>query len=109
MGAEKENSSFESLNYRQIIRFFSDNNQEGTENIHDDIIDFFIDQFCIKQLNQKVSLKDLLNKIEKLILIEVLTRFNGCQKHASEFLRIKNTTLNEKIKRHKIRFVKILR
>lgn len=97
------------MDYKHIIRFVSDSNQEDTGSIHDDIIDLFIEQFCIRRLNQKVSLKDLLNKIEKLVLIEVLTQFNGCQRRTSKFLRIKNTTLNEKVKRHKIRFVKILR
>jgi len=70
--------------------------------IQDEIIDHFIDQVCIEQIERRVPLKDLLNQIETSILIHVLSRFNGRQKDASRFLKVKSTTLHEKIKRHHI-------
>jgi DNA-binding NtrC family response regulator len=110
---EKENFIWESFWDNYLPRYGSEKSRKGTdyadhligEKSHYEIIDQFIDQFCIKQIKHKVPLKDLLNKIEKVILIKVLSRFNGRHKAASRFLKIKNTTLHEKMKRHKIRFV----
>ncbi len=76
------------------------------KNLNDETIHQFIDQFCVKQIKKRVPLKDLMNRIEKVILTKVLSRFNGNQKAASQFLRIKNTTLHEKMKRHKVSFAK---
>jgi len=76
------------------------------KSFYDETINRFIDQFCHIQIKHKVPLKDLLDTIEKVILTRVLSRFNGHQKATSRFLRIKNTTLHEKIKKHKIRIEK---
>ena len=74
------------------------------KSFYDETIHQFIDQFCIRRIKSGVPLKDLMNTIEKVILTKVLSRFNGHQKAASQFLRIKNTTLHEKLKRHKVSF-----
>lgn len=78
-------------------------------NLLDEIIDPFIDGYCLKQIKHRIPLKDLLNTIERVILARVLSRFNGHQKEASQFLRIKNTTLHEKLKRHNISISKTSR
>ena len=63
----------------------------------------FIEYFCMRQ---RVPLRDLIGNIERTILVETLSYFEGNQKKAAEFLGIKHTTLNEKIKRYNIRFQK---
>jgi DNA-binding NtrC family response regulator len=71
-----------------------------------DVIDAFIDRFCVRQLKRKIPLKDLMNTIEKVILTKALSRFNGHQKATAQFLKIKPTTLHEKLKKHNIQFHK---
>jgi DNA-binding NtrC family response regulator len=114
LAPEKGNVIWESLWDKYLPRYGSKKSRKGTDSAdhligkksHDEIIDQFIDQFCIKQIKHKVPLKDLLTKIENVILVKVLSRFDGCQKDASRFLKIKSTTLHEKMKKHKIRIVK---
>jgi transcriptional regulator with GAF, ATPase, and Fis domain len=55
---------------------------------------------------QKVPLKELMNILERAILIRALSQLNGNQKNAAKFLGLKYTTLHEKIKKHNIRFRK---
>ena len=64
---------------------------------------FVVYDLCI---NEKTSLRNLINEIERSILIQILKRFNGSQKKAAEFLGIKPSTLCEKLKRYKVRFEK---
>jgi len=49
-----------------------------------------------------LDLKALLETLERRIIIEVLQATNGVQKEAAVRLGIKNTTLNEKIKKYGI-------
>lgn len=85
----------------------SDSAVDSAENnLLDEIVDPFIDGYCLEQIKHRIPLKDLLNTIERVILTRVLSRFNGHQKEASRFLRINTTTLHEKLKRYKIRFRK---
>lgn len=49
-----------------------------------------------------LDLKALLETLERRIIIEVLQCTNGVQKEAAVRLGIKNTTLNEKIKKYGI-------
>jgi len=67
------------------------------------LLRLFIEYFCLKQ---RIPLKNLISSVERTIIVRVLSHFNGNQKSAAEFLGIKRTTLNEKIKRYNIRFQK---
>ncbi|MFQ6069885.1 MAG: helix-turn-helix domain-containing protein [Candidatus Aminicenantales bacterium] len=51
-----------------------------------------------------LHLKEFIENVEKCIIVHVLSRVDGNQKRAAEILGMKYTTLNEKIKRYKIRF-----
>jgi DNA-binding NtrC family response regulator len=86
-----------------------DNSDDSVdEDFYDETIHQFIGQFCIKQIKNRVPLKNLMNTIEKVILTKVLSRLNGHQKATAQFLKIKSTTLHEKLKKHHIRFSKIV-
>ncbi len=66
---------------------------------------FFIGHFFH---NSNIPLKTFLEKMEKNIILKTLYRVNGGQKRAAEILGIKYTTLNEKIKKYRIRLSKDL-
>jgi DNA-binding NtrC family response regulator len=55
---------------------------------------------------QKVPLKELMNMVERAILIRTLSQVNGNLKSAAKSLGLKYTTLHEKIKKYNIRFQK---
>ncbi len=61
----------------------------------------FIEYFIVRR---GVSLKELLARVERNIIINTLSKVNGNQKRASVLLGLKHTTLNEKIKKYNIRF-----
>jgi DNA-binding NtrC family response regulator len=65
--------------------------------------DFFIDYFYIKE---NIELKDFMNSLERAILVKMLDRFNGNQKDTAFFLGVNHTTLNQKVRKHKINFFK---
>jgi len=67
------------------------------------ILRIFIEYFCMKK---RIPLKDLLEGIERMIIVRVLSHFDGNQKIAAAFLGVKYTTLNEKIKRYNISTIK---
>ena len=54
----------------------------------------------------KTSLKDFMDSVERNLILATLAKTGGSQIRASELLRVKKTTLNEKIKKHKICFHK---
>ena len=56
--------------------------------------------------NNNIPLKNFMGKIEKNIILRTLYRVNGEQKKAAEILGLKYTTLNEKIKKYRIRIQK---
>ena len=62
----------------------------------------------IKYFNsaQRVPLKELMNIVERAILIRTLSQLNGNLKNAAKFLGLKYTTLHEKMKKYNIRFRK---
>jgi DNA-binding protein Fis len=68
-----------------------------------EVFELFIEYFCVRQ---KVPFKELIGNVEKSILLRVLAQCNGNQRSAAEFLGIKHTTLNEKLKRYNIQFDK---
>jgi len=53
-----------------------------------------------------LDLKDLIQDIERGIIVRVLARVRGNQKEAARLLGLKHTTLNEKVKRFGIGFRK---
>lgn len=55
---------------------------------------------------QRVPLKELMNIVERAILIRTLSQLNGNLKNAAKSLGLKYTTLHEKIKKYNIRFQK---
>ncbi len=55
-------------------------------------------------LSSKVPLKDIVEGLERNIILRTLYKVNGNQKKAAHLLNVKYSTLNEKVKRYKIRF-----
>ena len=55
---------------------------------------------------QRVPLKELMNMVERAILIRTLSQLNGNLKNAAKSLGLKYTTLHEKLKKYNIRFRK---
>lgn len=55
----------------------------------------------------RMSLNDFLIRFERAIVFNTLVEMNGCQRRAAAFLKLKNTTLNRKIKVQHIQFTKI--
>ena len=53
--------------------------------------------------SSNIPLKNFMGKIEKNIILRTLYKVNGEQKKAAEILGLKYTTLNEKIKKYRIR------
>ena len=66
-------------------------------------LDFFIDYFYMQE---NIDLKDFMNSFERALLLKMLDKFNGNQKDTADFLGINHTTLNQKVKKHKIGFFK---
>lgn len=62
-----------------------------------------IEHFCFEN---QIPLKEIVESFERAVLIKVLSRFNGNQRRAAKYLRVKSSTLNEKIKKHNIHFKK---
>ena len=67
------------------------------------LLDVFIEYFFMRQ---RRPLREILNILEKAILIKVLSHVNGNQRDAAKFLDLKYTTLYEKVKKHNIKFSK---
>jgi DNA-binding protein Fis len=53
-----------------------------------------------------VSLNDFLAQFERAIVFQTLVEMNGCQRRAAKFLKLKDTTLNRKVKVQHIQFIK---
>lgn len=63
----------------------------------------FIDTLC---RGDRICLKRLLDTLERMIIIRALNRCRGNQRTAAVHLGLKYTTLNEKVKKHGLRFAK---
>lgn len=57
-------------------------------------------------MNKPITLKELIDRIERTIIVSVLSRVKGNQRKAAEILGVRYTTFHEKVKRHKISFQK---
>jgi transcriptional regulator of acetoin/glycerol metabolism len=71
--------------------------------LKDKLFWFFIEYFF---LNSNTPLKELIDGLEKSIILRTLHEVNWNQKEAANILKMKCSTLNEKIKRYDIRFRK---
>jgi DNA-binding NtrC family response regulator len=71
--------------------------------LKDKLFWFFIEYFF---LNSSTPLKELIDGLEKSIILRTLHEVNWNQKEAANILKMKCSTLNEKIKRYDIRFRK---
>jgi len=63
----------------------------------------FIETIC---RGDRICLKRLLDTLERTIIIRALNRCRGNQRTAAVHLGLKYTTLNEKVKKHGLRFAK---
>lgn len=79
--------------------------QQNKDEIFTDFWDPVIENYWF--LIQKFPLKELMDKLERTIIISALSKFEGNQRKTAKFLRLKPTTLYEKIKKHNIFFRKI--
>lgn len=96
---EKEMSMSQALP-PELTRLDEDRTREGGNGFRDEVFEVFAEFFCREQ---PVGLKSLMESLEKRIVIKVLHDVKGNQKDAAKLLGIKCTTLNEKLKKHKIR------
>lgn len=65
------------------------------------LYELFIEYFFMGEV---IPLKDIIGGMERDIILRTLLKVNGNQRKAARILRLKYTTLNEKIKKHNIRF-----
>lgn len=77
--------------------------REKREKFKNDMLELFIEFFCQQR---PLFLKELIENLEKCIILNALSKVEGNQKEAARALGIKYTTLNEKVKRYNIRFQK---
>ena len=96
----KRNKAGEAMhpNYSSV-----DNFSLREEKFRLDILKLFIEYFRIEK---RVPFKKLISSVERMIIIRALSQSDGNQRKAAQFLGIKHTTLNEKVKRYNIRIQK---
>jgi len=100
----------QSLSQEEILQFLKDNpggishqTKVKEEEFYEVFFHFFVDYFYVKE---NINLKDFMNFLERAILVKMLDRFNGNQRDTATFLGINHTTLNQKVRKHKISFFK---
>ena len=64
-----------------------------------------VEEFVRRLSNDEdgLSLKQMMEDLERMIIVKVLSKVNGHQRRAAKILGLKPTTLFEKAKRHRIR------
>jgi len=87
-------------NFKSKIDEIEKPDEQTWQILLDDILEYFF-------ISQRRPLLEILNILEKAILIKALSRVNGNQTHAAKFLGIKNTTLHHKIKKYNIKFPRL--
>jgi len=93
---------------REIEEFFPRYSEERTESFRDYRLKkklFWLFIECFSR-SDGIPLKELIDGIEKYVILRTLSRVNGNQKDAAKILGVKYTTLNEKTKRYSIHFRK---
>ena len=98
------------LSPEEIFQFLKDNPESfphqtkvKKREFYEVFFDFFIDYFYMQE---NIDLKDFMNFLERAILVKMLDRVNGNQKDTATFLSVNHTTLNQKVRKHKISFFK---
>lgn len=96
-----------SLKYKNYAEELEKNrpNKKRKDKIFTDFLGPAIEDCLV--LMHKFSLKELMDELERNIIISALSKCEGSQKKTAEFLRLKSSTLSEKIKKYKISFRKI--
>jgi transcriptional regulator of acetoin/glycerol metabolism len=94
--------------FKRLEDSFPGDSQERKELFRENLLKdklfwFFIEYFF---LNSNIPLKELIDGLEKSIILRTLHEVNGNQKKAANILKMKCSTLNEKIKRYNIHFRK---
>ena len=110
-GLETENNDIQmpGLNLNTILQYLNDIELQFRQESHQrkrdskDLLEFFIEYVA---RNDSINFKELIEEIERAVLIKTLARFNGNQRETAKFLGIKYTTLHEKVKRYNIFFRK---
>jgi len=106
---KKNDLQTQGLNLNKILPYLKSSGLQSHQENHprkrnkNDVLDFFVEYVC---MNNRIDLKELLEELERTILIKILSKFNGNQKDAAKFLGIKYTTLNEKVRKYNIHFRK---
>lgn len=106
---EKNYVQMPRLYLNRILQYLKGNElQSHRENLprkeyRKDALKFIAEYAC---MNGGIDLKEFIEELERTIIIKTLLKFNGNQKISAKFLRIKYTTLHEKIKRYEIHFRK---
>ena len=106
---KKNDLQTQRLNLNRILPYLKSNGLQSHRANHprkrnkNDALDFFVEYVCT---NGTIDLKELLEELERTIIIKILSKLNGNQKDAAKFLGIKYTTLNEKVKKYNIHFRK---
>ena len=93
---------------REIEDFFPRYSEERAESFREyrlkkKLLWLFIEYFF---MSDDIPLKELIDGIEKSMILKTLSRVKGNQKEAAKILGVKYTTLNEKTKRYSIHFRK---
>jgi len=98
------------LGPEEIFRFIKDHpsglshqTKMKEKEFYEIFFDFFIDYFYMKE---DIDLKNFINSLERAIMVKMLERFNGNQKETAKFLGVNHTTLNQKVRKLKINFLK---
>ena len=74
---------------------------DGKGRVREELVDLFVDYLCREN---PIELKNLMDRIEKCVILKALRKAAGNQKEAARVLGLKYTTLNQKVKKHGIRF-----
>ena len=105
--AQSEDSLSLYLKYKNYTEDLEKNklNRQNKDKIFTDFWSPVIEEYWFLIL--KFPLKELMDKLERMIIISALSKFEGSQKKTAKFLRLKPTTLNEKIKKYNVSLRKI--
>ncbi|MBD3414901.1 MAG: hypothetical protein GF421_10780 [Candidatus Aminicenantes bacterium] len=96
---DQEAQRFEKL----FKKFLEKQKKERSSLSKQDFLINFLEHFCVKN---RIPFRNLMDHLERTLLVRILSEMNGNQKVTSQVLGIKHSTLNEKIKRHGIQFKK---
>ena len=105
--AQGEDSLSHYLKYKNYAKELEKNNlnEQSKDKIFADFLGPAIEDSLV--LLHKFSLKELMDKYERSVIISALNKCEGSQKKTAEFLKLKPSTLSEKVKKYNISFRKI--